>query len=279
MNSLLPHLREIYLPTIDVLWPALLTAAAVGIGASIAGTFVILRRQTLLAVSLPQIATLGAAIGLRSGLPTLPPAIGCVIVALLLIALAARSRSTHLLLPAIYVCGACLSILVVAGAGAELIQVQNLFTGIDVAVDAGEAMIATPVIMIAGMLIAILWRRWLLIAQSPAAAELARLRPARWDALFLSLLALILLIGTNALGATMSTSMLVLPPVTVLPWTRRIPQTLLAAIIASMVFLAGGLVTSIEMDWPLSQSVGGVGFGVFMISHLLSHARTRVVAG
>jgi ABC-type Mn2+/Zn2+ transport system permease subunit len=68
-------------------------------------------------------------------------------------------------------------------------------------------------------------------------------------------------------------AMLFLPAAAALPWTRRIPATLIAAVCLSLLFLAAGFVLSIEMDWPLSQSVGGAGFAILLTSHGLSALR------
>jgi hypothetical protein len=58
----------------------------------------------------------------------------------------------------------------------------------------------------------------------------------------------------------------------VLPWARRIPTALITSTIAALLFVAGGFVLSVEMEWPLSQSVGGVGFAALILSHLAAAA-------
>ncbi|HVT89843.1 MAG TPA: metal ABC transporter permease [Tepidisphaeraceae bacterium] len=262
MNGLIDQL--------SLFWPALLTAMTLAVAGGIGGVLVVLRRQTLLVLSLPQIVTLGAAIGLRMGWPTLPPAIAVVAAAVLLIAWSSTRKASHLILPALFVAGMCLSILVVAGAGAELIQVQNMFVGIDVAVEPNQAIIAGIVLTGIACAIAILWRRWILLAQAPATAELANLRPTRWDLLFLCLISSILLIGTDVMGTALAVVMLFLPAATVLPWAKRVPTALLLAGIAGLLFVLLGFVLSIGMDWPLSQSIGGTGCAAFLLSHLLA---------
>ena len=53
-----------------------------------------------------------------------------------------------------------------------------------------------------------------------------------------------------------------------LPWARRIPAALIVSATLSLIFLTAGFYLSNEMNWPLSQSVGGVGFAVVVLSHL-----------
>jgi len=157
--------------------------------------------------------------------------------------------------------------LVITNAGAHLMEVQNLFTGIDVAVGERQAIVTSSILLSTGVVCALFWRRWLLLAQAPAIAELARLRPVRWNALFLCLLATVLVLATHALGTVMVIALLFLPAASVLPWTRRIPNAVLASALVAVVAVALGFVLSVEMGWPLSHSVGGAGFTVFLISH------------
>jgi ABC-type Mn2+/Zn2+ transport system permease subunit len=102
---------------------------------------------------------------------------------------------------------------------------------------------------------------------------LAGLHPARWDALFLALLTVVVLLGTASLGTVMVLAMLFLPAATVLPWARRIPVALASAAGWSVLFLAAGFYLSNTFDWPLSQSVGGFGFAVLALSHLVARVR------
>jgi len=121
-----------YLDTIRVVYPSLVTAAALGISGGIVGAFVLLRREALLTLAMPQVVAVGAAIGLRMGWPSLPPALGAVIIAVLLLAWSRRQREGNWLLPALYIGGLSLSFLIIAHSGEHVIEMQNLFTGMDV---------------------------------------------------------------------------------------------------------------------------------------------------
>jgi ABC-type Mn2+/Zn2+ transport system permease subunit len=265
------HLHN-YLELAEVFWPALLAAAALAIAGPIVGSLVILRRESLLALSIPQIVTLGAALALREGWPVLSTALAAVGVALLMLAAWRRRDIEHLLLPALYVGGVCVSILLVTNAGAELIEVQNLFSGIDIAVGEAQAIATGAVLLAAASVCAVLWRRWLLIAQAPAAAELAGLRPIQWDGLFLCLLVIVLVLGTSASGGVMVLTMLFLPAASSLPWARRIPNAMIGGIVAAFASLVAGFVLSTELNWPLSHSAGGAGVAIFLVSNLAAMA-------
>jgi ABC-type Mn2+/Zn2+ transport system permease subunit len=252
--------------------PSIITAMAIGVASGICGVFVLLRREALLALALPQIVAAGAALGLRMGWPTLPPALVAAAAGLAYLIITRRRAhaNPHAALPALYISGLCISFLIIAGAGAHLEDLQHLFVGIDVAVTPARAFVAAPILLIVAAAVAISWRRWLLVAQSPAAAELAGVSPARWDAFFLILLTTVLLLGTDSQGVVMVLAMLFLPAATVLPWARRIPTALIAAAGISLVMVVVAFILSNALAWPFSQSAGGAGFVLLLLSHLLS---------
>jgi ABC-type Mn2+/Zn2+ transport system permease subunit len=257
-----------YVDIARVLGPSLVTALAVGVAGSLVGVFVLLRREGLLALAMPHTVAVGAAIGLRLGWPTLPPALGAVIVVVALLVWSKRHGANDWLLPSLYIAGLSLSFLIIASSGQHVAELQALFTGIDVAVSPSEAYVAVPALIIAGCICAALWRRWLLLAQAPATAEVAGVFPNRWEIVFLCLLATVLLLGTSALGAVMVIAMLFLPAATIMPWTPRVPAALAGAVVLSILFLAFGLILSVEWNLPLSQSAGGIGFAALVLSHV-----------
>src|SRR5688572_3285330 len=260
---------EQYVELIDLNGPALAAAGALAVGSSLVGVFVLLRRDALLALALPQAVAVGAAIGLR-GQWERPfiPALVAAAAALVIVAWSRLRRADDLLLPCLYVGGLSLSVLVIANAATHLHDVQHLLSGADVFVTWEQVREAAPLLVAGGVLCALLWRRWLLLAQNPTAARLAGLRPALWDGLFLVLLALVVVMGTGTSGILMVLALLVLPGACVLPWVKRIPPALLASALLALAFVAMGFVLSIEMEWPFSQSVGGVGFAAAIASHL-----------
>ena len=97
----------------------------------------------------------------------------------------------------------------------------------------------------------------------------SRRSPALWELLFLCLLGGVVLIGTHAMGVVMVLALLFLPAATVLPWAKRIPPAVALAMAVGIGDFVLGFYLSNVMTWPFSQSVGGVGFGLFLLSHLL----------
>lgn len=262
-----------YLQLIHLFWPSLLIGSAVAIAGGVLGVFVLLRRDALVALTMPHAVAVGAAVGLRLGWPTLPLAAGAVVIAIGLLAWSRRRDTAYAFLPAVYIAALCGSFLIIAGSGEHLTELQQLFTGIDVAVGESAALYQSPVLLIAAAVCAVLWRRWLLLAQAPATAEVAGLHPARWETAYLALLAVVFVIGTSNAGVVMVLAMLFLPAATVLPWAKSIPQALAASAGTGLAYLAIGFVLSIECDWPFSQSAGLAGFVGLLLSSLVAQVR------
>jgi ABC-type Mn2+/Zn2+ transport system permease subunit len=256
---------------ITFFWPALVIGLALALAGPAVGTFVLLRRDGLVALAIPQAVAVGAALAMKYNWGSnLPAAMAAVLLALGLLAWTRLRRHDDSLLPCLYVGGLCASFLLIANAGAHVEELQNFFTGIDVAATPEEAAHSAPVLLAVALVTVALWRRWLLIAQSPATAQLARRLPTLWEMLFLCLLGLVVLIGTHAMGVVMVLALLFLPAATVLPWAKRIPPAIALAMLVGIGDFALGFYLSNEMAWPFSQAVGGVGFGLFLLSHVVA---------
>jgi len=246
-----------------ILAPALAVAAAASLACSVTGVFVALRRESLIALALPQAVVLGSAVALMLHVAPLPVAAATVVLALIALAWlrsrGAATRGAEVFVPMLYVAGMSLSILVVSSSSIHLTEVRNLFVGNDVLVSDAQAYFAVPVMLVAGAVVAVLYRRWLLLAQAPEMARLAGLRPAMWHTLFLALLATQIVVGTATIGMVLIIAMLFLPAATALPLAKRLPMAMLIAVVAGVVSLVAGFVLALYFNWPLSQSVAGVG--------------------
>src|SRR5438034_8427712 len=121
-----------------IVLPSLITAGGVAVGCGVVGVFVQLKRHSLAALAIPQAVAIGVAVGMRLGWPTLPPALAAVAISIFLLASTRSAAHVDSLIAACYVGGLTISLLIIAGSGQHLIEMQNRFVGIDVAVDRAE---------------------------------------------------------------------------------------------------------------------------------------------
>jgi len=273
MSWLLTQINDVYWPTLQVVWPAVLVSSALAIAGGIINVFVILRREALLALALPQVVMLGASIAMRQDWPTLPPVLATAAGAMGLAAWSKSRGAANLLLPVLYIAGVSVSILLIANSGGHLEHLQNMLTGVDVAVGELEATIFAAVLLALGLACAVLWRRWMLLTQAPAVAGLARVNPVKWNALFLAILAAVVMLATQALGTVMVIALLFLPAAVALPWSRRLPSAMVFSVVAALLMVVVGFILSVEMAWPLSHSIAGAGVAFFILSNLAARWR------
>src|SRR5688500_16482028 len=223
---------------IELFLPMLLTCGALAVACAVLGVVVLLRREAMVALALPEAVVIGAAAAMLAHAESrMPFAAAAMAVALPLLAWTRYRRMDHVL-PAVYVAGMCVPFLVIASHGGEhLGELQQLFIGnaVDVAVTAEDARVAIPILLGAALLVAVLWRRWLLLAQAPTTARLASLHPAAWDVLFLALAGTAVLMGTTTMGVVMVLALLFLPAAAALPWGRRLPGTMALAVVFGLI--------------------------------------------
>lgn len=270
---MIEHLQAVYVPTIQLIWPALIGAGAVLFAGAMVGTFILLRRESLLALAVPQAVVLGSAIALRTGIPPVFASAASVGVLLACLGPVRRRETATMLLPAVYVGAMALAVMLVAGGARDLVEIQNQFVGIDIAVDEATAVCASVLLLSCGAAAAGLWRRWLVVSQLPETAALARARPALWHLLLLLLLAVVAIVGTGVSGMVITIAALFVPSTMGLLLGHRLPTALAISAVASLGMLAGGLVVSVEFEAPLGYSIAATGFTVLLVVLPLSMLR------
>jgi ABC-type Mn2+/Zn2+ transport system permease subunit len=75
--------------------------------------------------------------------------------------------------------------------------------------------------------------------------------------------------GTSVLGVVMVLALLFIPASVVLPWAGTIPTAMALAAVVGITLVNAGFMLANHMAWPLSQTIGAVGFVLVAPSHLL----------
>jgi zinc transport system permease protein len=271
----------------ELFWRAALGAGALGLAAGPIGCFVLWRRMAYLGSSLAEMALLGVALGLLTGIA---PLLGVLITSLAAAMILARPWSRELfgasaagLIPADTRIGlighAGLALGFVLLAGLETVQADllgYLFGDVlalgwnDVALIAGLA----PVIL---GLLAMIWRPLLADTVSPEilAAEEGRGRAALAEALFLALVAGLISFGLRVVGALLIVALLLIPPAIARPFART-PEAMavLAAFIGA--FCAPfGLGAAFLTDAPAGPAIVLAAALLFILSSVAARMARR----
>ena len=160
-------------------------------------------------------------------------------------------------------------------------NVETLLFGSLLVLDRGDVALAAVASGLALAASVVLGRTWLATGFDPAGARALGVRSALPDAILLGLIALVTTAELSAIGALLTTALLVIPAATVRLWTRRLLAWQLATV--ALVALEGvaGLWISVQTNAPPGATIAMLAGGVFAlaaIARALGTARLAVLA-
>lgn len=231
------------------------------------GVWVLVYRQSYAAESLSHAMLPGLVIAVLAGAPLLLGAVGGVLAAAVLIALAGRDErlggdvGVAVAIAALFGLGALLALSpdVPARLGELLFGDLLGVTGRDLAEAAVLAAGITGALLLAH-------RRLALSAFDRAAAPSLGARPARWELVLLALLALCTVAAVRALGNLLVVAMILAPAAAALNVARRLPAALGLAAVLAGVAGAIGLIASYHWDVAAGASVALAAVLLFLVS-------------
>ncbi len=129
-------------------------------------------------------------------------------------------------------------------------------------------------VLASGVLLLLWWYRrpllfWVLDEDSAAAFGI---RTSRIKFLLMTLLAVTIVTAMKLTGVILATALLALPGAIALRVSSRLKQVLAISMASGVVSLVGGMVLSIETDWPMGPSVVAVLIGLFAATWAMPRA-------
>ncbi len=252
---------------------ALVACLALALGGGPIGTFLVLRRMTLVGDALSHAVLPGAAIGFAiSGLSLLSMSLGG-FVAGLVVALSAGvlSRATDhredASFTAFYLISIALGVLIVSTRGSNVDLIHVLFGSI-LAVDDASLLLVAAVASVTLVTLAALYRGLVIEFLDPGFMRAVRGPGGAAHLVFLALVVLNLVAGFQALGTLLAVGLMMLPAIAARFWTREIWSAALFSI--ALAFLSGfaGLLVSYYANAPSGPAIVLVAGGATVISML-----------
>lgn len=250
---------------------ALAAAVILSISGAVIGTFLVLRRMSLIGDSMAHAVLPGAAIGfLYFGLSLPAMSIGGLITGLILAVLAAFSSRLGVLredasFAALFPIALALGVILVLQSGTSLDLMHVLFGALLAVNDTGLIAIAA-VASITLVTFAIFYRFMILEALDPDFLRAQGHRPSIIQSAFLILTILNLVIGFQVFGTLMVLGLLMVPAVTAQLWARQIPTQIAAAAFIGIISSIAGLLISYHADLPSGPAIILVTGGFYVIS-------------
>lgn len=271
-------------------------AAILGAGAGAIGTFVLLRKRSLVSDAVSHATLPGLALAFivmawltGDGRWVVGLMIGAAASAALgLVAVEWIARRTRLAEDAAI--GAVLSVFF--GFGIVLLTViQTLETGRQAGIAAylvgstagmlrAEAETIAVAALVTGLAIFALRRPFTLVCFDPDYAAVRGVDARRTDLAMMGLLLAVTVIGLKVAGLVLIVALTIIPPVAARFWTDRPePMVVISAIIGAAAAYLGAVISSIDRGLPTGAVIVLVAFGLFVISMLLAPRRGLLAGG
>jgi zinc transport system permease protein len=270
----------------DLFWRAALGAAALGAAAGPIGCFILWRRMAYLGSSIAEMALLGVALGLLTGVDPLLGVLVTSLVVALILARPWRARTdgdATALIPTDTRIGlvghAGLALGFVALSAVESVRADLLgyLFGDVLALSTRDVVLIIVLAVVALGILAAIWRPLLADTVSPEilAAEESGRRGAFAQAAFLALVACLIAFGLKVVGALLIVALLLIPPAAARPFART-PEGM--AVLAALIGAACaplGLAAAFAADMPAGPSIVLAAALLFILSSTAARAFRR----
>jgi zinc/manganese transport system substrate-binding protein len=251
-------------------------------GAGIMGTWIVLRGLSFFTHAVGTAAFPGLVLADGLGFAPLAGAFGAAfVVAALVGVLSRRQRDAYDSLTALVLIGALALGVVLAsdvfGSGA---QVDRLLFGSLLVIGTTDLILAGMAALCACVGAALLGRRWLAIGFDEGAARAQGVRGGWADAVLLALVALLAVASLSAIGALLTTALLVVPAATTRLSVSRMGTWQVATVVLAAVEGVAGLWLSVRLNAPPGATIAVLSGVVFALA-AIARAPTvrRAVAG
>ncbi|MBX3488813.1 MAG: metal ABC transporter permease [Parvibaculum sp.] len=239
---------------------ALVACFALALGAGPVGTFLVLRRMSLMGDAMGHAILPGAAIAfLVAGLSLWAMSLGGFVAGLTVALLAGIvSRVTALRedasLAGFYLISLALGVLIVSMRGSSVDLLHVLF-GTILSVDDGALLLVAAIASVTLVTLALIYRPLVIECFDPAFLRATTGGGTLWHFIFLTLVVLNLVAGFQALGTLMALGLMMLPAAAARFWAGAVWS--LAALSVAMAFTSGliGLLISYNFSLPSGPSI------------------------
>ena len=252
----------------DFLVYALLAGLALALVAGPLGSFVVWRRMAYFGDTLSHSALLGVALGMLLDINlTLAVTVGCVLIAVLLVALQHKEwLASDTLLGILAHSTLSLGLVVLALTENVRVDVLAYLFGALLAITATDLAWMLGGLLIVLVLMSMLWRSLLAITVHEELARVEGLPVTAIRLALMLLIAIVIAVAMKVVGVLLITSLLIIPPAAAQRHARTPEQMALGASVLGMLAVLGGLALSWQLDTPAGPSIVVCAAGMFMLA-------------
>lgn len=262
---------------LDFMHRAFLAGLLVALTCPVIGTFLVVRKQSLIGDGLGHIAFAGVSAGwLLAWQPVLSAALFTVIGACAIEKVRSlRSDFTDMVLAIFFYCGMGLAIVLASFKGSGGASLTSFLFGSIVTVSTEDLYIIAIMGIITLLAIAFFYRQLIFLAFDEETAKISGINVNSLNLLLSILTALTIVVSMRIVGLLLVSAMMVIPVACALPWRKGFALTMLFAVVAAVVSVVVGLVTSFYLNLAPGGTIVLTAGIIFIFSELASYLCKR----
>jgi len=252
----------------DFLLYALLAGLGLALVAGPLGSFVVWRRMAYFGDTLSHSALLGIALGMLLDINlTLAVTVGCVLIAVLLVALQHKEwLASDTLLGILAHSTLSLGLVVLALTENVRVDLMAYLFGDLLAITASDLGWMLGGLLVVLVLMSLLWRNLLSITVHEELARVEGLPVTAIRLALMLLIAIVIAVAMKVVGVLLITSLLIIPPAAAQRHARTPEQMALGASVLGVLAVLGGLTMSWHLDTPAGPSIVVCAAALFMLA-------------
>lgn len=252
---------------------AWIAALLIAVACSIVGVYVVLRRVSFVGIAMAQVAAAGVSLGL---LLHLSPLWVASIATLVGVSFFAYDRqpvrvSGDGVVGAVYAAASALAILFVFRSSAELDRIEHIVYGTLLFTTADQVTYLTFGVAVIVLIHALFAREFVMVSFDGESARTLGVRTQAFHLLLFATIGAAMVLSIGAAGSLLAFALLVLPPMTALLLSDRLPAVFLLSLVSGLLAALVGVYASIVFDVPTSAAIV-----IAAVLILLVSASTRI---
>lgn len=259
---------------------ALVAGCFIAVLCSVLGTFLVLRRLSLIGDGLAHVTFGGVAVGLLFGAYPFYMAVPIVMASALgIIKLIDKARLYgDAAIGIVSSLGIAGGILIASAAGGFNIDLFSYLFGNILAISRVEVWTSVLLCFCLIVVIALYYHELLAITFDEESAKASGIKTTRINHILVLLTALTVVLAMKVVGIMLVSALLIIPPVTALQFARGFKTTIIISCLTGIVAVMAGVAISFVLDLPAGASIVIVSFGIFLVSFLGARLRIKGIS-
>lgn len=259
---------------------ALVAGCFIAVLCSVLGTFLVLRRLSLIGDGLAHVTFGGVAVGLLFGAYPFYMAIPIVMASALgILKLIDKARLYgDAAIGIVSSLGIAGGILIASAAGGFNIDLFSYLFGNILAISRVEVWTSVLLCFCLIIVIALYYHELLAITFDEESAKASGIKTTRINRILVLLTALTVVLAMKVVGIMLVSALLIIPPVTALQFARGFKTTIIISCLTGIVAVMAGVTISFVLDLPAGASIVLVSFGIFLVSFLGARLRIKGIS-